>query len=147
MKLILKATGFGLIVALAVVGCVPVEPLSEYRPVVDPARTNKVRFERDLEACRVVALQVEADYKKRQQEQMGANIMAGLLVGAIAGAVVGSGSNYQGEMAAYGAATGMAAGAATNDYTQDLVKFGPRRIVDRCMNDRGHKILNDIGRG
>ena len=48
---------------------------------------------------------------------------------------------------AYGAASGMAAGAANNDYTQDLVKFGPRRIVDRCMADRGHTILNDIGRG
>lgn len=147
MKLILKASGFGLITALSLAACAQVEPLSEYRPVVDPARTNKVRFDRDLEACRTVALQVEADYKKRQQEQLGANLMTGLLVGAITGAVVGSGSNYQGEMAAYGAASGMAAGAAANDYTQDLVKFGPRRIVDRCMAERGHKILNDIGRG
>ena len=73
--------------------------------------------------------------------------MAGLVVGALTGAVVGSGSNYQSELVAYGAASGMAAGAASNEYTQDLVKFGPRRIVDRCMADRGHKILNDIGRG
>jgi len=73
--------------------------------------------------------------------------MAGLLVGAITGAVVGGGSNYQGELTAYGAASGMAAGAAANDYSYDLVTFGPRRVVDRCMTERGHTILNDIGRG
>jgi hypothetical protein len=78
---------------------------------------------------------------------MGANIMAGLLVGAITGAVVGSGSSYQGELAAYGAASGMAAGASATDYTHELVTFGPRRIVDRCMAERGHAILNDAGRG
>jgi len=121
--------------------------LTEYRPVVDAERTNMPRFERDLEACRAVAVQVEADYRQRQQEQMGANIMTGLLVGAITGAVVGGGTNYQGELAAYGAASGMAAGAAANDYTHDLITYGPRRIVDRCMTERGHAILNDIGRG
>lgn len=47
----------------------------------------------------------------------------------------------------YGAASGMATGAATDDYTDDLVKFGRRRIVDRCMTERGHVILNDPGRG
>lgn len=78
---------------------------------------------------------------------MAANIMAGLIVGAITGAVVGSGSGYQGELAAYGAASGMAAGAAATDYTHDLVTFGPRRIVDRCMTERGHVVLNNPGRG
>lgn len=90
-----KTQAFGLIAVLAVAGCAELEPLTEYRPVVDPERTNMPRFERDLEACRAVAVQVEADYSQRQQEQMGANIMAGLLVGAITGAVVGSGSDYQ----------------------------------------------------
>lgn len=147
MKIPSTARALGLFGMAAVAGCAELEPLTEYRPVVDPERTNMPQFERDLEACRAVAVQVEADYQKRQQEQMGANIMAGLLVGAITGAVVGSGSNYQGELAAYGAASGMAAGAAANDYTYDLVTYGPRRVVDRCMAERGHTILNDIGRG
>ena len=147
MKTSSTPRAFGMIAILAIAGCAELEPLTEYRPVVDPERTNMPRFERDLAACRAIAVQVEADYRQRQQEQMGANIMAGLLVGAITGAVVGSGSSYQGELAAYGAASGMAAGASATDYTHDLVTFGPRRIVDRCMAERGHPILNDAGRG
>jgi hypothetical protein len=126
MKTSSTPRAFGVLAMLVIAGCAELEPLTEYRPVVDPERTNMARFERDLEACRAVAVQVEADYRQRQEEQMGANIMAGLLVGAI---------------------TGMAAGAASTDYTHDLVTFGPRRIVDRCMAERGHAILNDIGRG
>lgn len=129
--------------ALVLSACVQVEPLAEYRPVVDPGRTNGAKFESDLQACRSIATRVEADYKKRQEEQMAANIMAGLLVGAIAGAAIGDSSDYIAAGAAYGAV----AGAATNDYGYDLVKYGPRRIVDRCMAERGHVILNDIGRG
>lgn len=147
MNFMTKTQTFGLIGVLAVAGCAELEPLTEYRPVVDAERTNMTRFESDLEACRTVAVKVEADYRQRQQEQMGANIMAGLVVGAVTGAVVGSGSSYQGELAAYGAASGMAAGAAANDYSYDLVTYGPRRVVDRCMTERGHTILNDIGRG
>ena len=147
MNFMTKTQVFGMISILAMTGCAELEPLTEYRPVVDKERTNMTRFESDLEACRRVAVKVEADYRQRQQEQMGANIMAGLLVGAVTGAVVGSGSSYQGELAAYGAASGMAAGAAANDYSYDLVTYGPRRVVDRCMAERGHTILNDIGRG
>ena len=147
MQTFSKAAAVGLTIAIAVSGCTELEPLAEYRPVIDPGRTDQVRFESDLDECRAVAIQVEADYKKRQQEQLGANLLTGLVVGALTGAVVGSDSNYQSDLVAYGAASGMAAGAASNEYTQDLVKFGPRRIVDRCMADRGHKILNDIGRG
>jgi len=147
MNFMTKTQAVGLMSVLAMTGCAELEPLTEYRPVVDAERTNMPRFESDLEACRAVAIQVEADYRQRQQEQMGANIMAGLMVGAITGAVVGGGSNYQGELTAYGAASGMAAGAAANDYSYDLVTFGPRRVVDRCMTERGHTILNDIGRG
>ncbi|MFC3086766.1 glycine zipper family protein [Tabrizicola soli] len=147
MKPISKLSFGGFVVMLALTGCAEIEPLTDYRPVVDPSRTNQARFERDLEACRAIAVQVEADYRQRQEEQMAANIMAGLIVGAITGAVVGSGSGYQGELAAYGAASGMAAGAAATDYTHDLVTFGPRRIVDRCMTERGHVVLNDPGRG
>lgn len=132
-----------LIIATALAGCAELEPLAEYRPVVDTKRTNTVRFETDLNECRDIALKVEADYKKRQGEQFAVNLITGILVGAIAGAAIGDNSNS----IATGAAIGGVAGAAANDYTYDLVKYGPRRIVDRCMADRGHKILNDIGKG
>jgi outer membrane lipoprotein SlyB len=143
MELTLR-NAFKLALTAAVLSaCVQAEPITEYRPVVDPGRTNAAKFEKDLQACRAIAVRVEADYKKRQEEQMAANMMAGLLVGAIAGAAIGDSGDYIAAGAAYGAA----AGAATNDYGYDLVKYGPRRIVDRCMSERGHVILNDIGRG
>lgn len=135
----LKRTMAVVLTASFVAGCV--QPLEEYRPVVDPGRTNAAKFERDLTACRSVAKQAEADYTKRQQEQMGANIMAGILIGAIAGAAIGDSSNY----AAAGAAYGAGAGVAATDT--ELAHGGPRRIIDRCMTERGHKILNDLGKG
>ena len=131
---------------LVVTGC-GVEPLVEYTPIVDPYRTNMQKFNKDLVECRSLALSVEADYQKRQKDQALSNALTGALAGAITGAVVGSGSGYQGELTAYGAAVGASTGLASNDYTYDLVKFGPRRVVDRCMADRGHRLLNDIGKG
>lgn len=128
-------------------GCEPMQPLSEYTPVVDPGRVSQAKFQRDLVECRNVALRVEADYKKRQQEELGRNLAVGILAGAVLGAAVGSGTNDVGSYAAAGATYGAAAGAASGDYSYDLVKFGPRRVVDRCMANRGYAILNDIGRG
>ncbi|MBK1634356.1 glycine zipper family protein [Rhodovulum adriaticum] len=139
--------GAALVAALALGACAELEPLTEYRPVVDPQRTNMAAFERDLVQCRQVALELEADYRKRQQEQAGQQMMVGLIAGALVGAAAGTNSGNQGELIAYGAATGAAAGAASTDYTRDLVRYGPRRVVDRCMAERGHSILNDIGRG
>jgi len=128
-------------------GCAEREPLAEYRPVVDPGRTNMSAFEDDLGTCRQIAIALQEDYRERQAAQAGANLMAGLLVGALTGAVVGSGTGYQGRFVAAGALSGATAGASTTDYSYDLVEFGPRRVVDRCMTDRGHSILSDIGRG
>lgn len=127
---------------LALSGCVQPVALADYRPVVDPGRTNAAKFESDLTACRNIALKVEADYKQQQQSEMATNMIAGLIVGAALGAAVGNSDG-----AAYGAAYGATAGAASGDYTHDLVKFGPRRIVDRCMTERGHVVLSDLGKG
>lgn len=127
--------------------CEPPEQLTDYRPVVDPGRTNAAKFESDLVACRNIAVTVEADYKKKQTDQMVAGLIAGALVGAATGAVVGNNTGYKNDYILAGTAAGAAGGAASTDYSYDLVKFGPRRIVDRCMADRGHSILNDPGRG
>jgi len=126
---------------MTLLGACVSEPLTEYRPVVDPSKSSPARFEQDLAACRSIALQAEAEYKRRQDEQMGQNIMAGLIVGAIAGAAIGDSGNYAAAGAAYGAGAGMAA------TDTELAYGGPRRIVDRCMADRGHVILSDLGRG
>lgn len=131
----------------ALVACEEVEPLSKYTPIVDPAKVSQSKLNSDLDACRAIALKVEADYKERQKRQMMQNMVAGLIAGAITGAVVGSGTHHQGDYIAAGAGAGAAAGAGSSDYTYDLIKYGPRRVVDRCMNDRGYTILNDIGRG
>lgn len=130
------------IVFCALAACDAPVQLADYRPVVDPGRTDMARFESDLVACRTIATGVEADYRRRQQEEAGRNLLVGLLVGAIAGAAVGGNSDW----AAYGAAAGAASGVAAGDYTHDLVTYGPRRVVDRCMVERGHRVLNDAGR-
>lgn len=118
-----------------------VTPLEEYRPVTDPNARTAARYEKDLSDCYKIAKQAEADYQKRQQEELGANLLAGLIVGALVGAAVGD----SGDWAAYGAATGAAAGVAETDF--ELAHGGPRRIIDRCMTSRGHVVLSDLGSG
>ena len=123
----------------ALSGCV--QTLEEYRPVVDSGATNSVRYERDLAACYSIAKKAEAEYQKRQQDELGANLIAGVLAGALVGAAVGDNSDWAKTGAVYGAA----AGAANTDT--EMAVGGPRRIIDRCMTDRGHRILSDFGRG
>tara|TARA_B100000768_G_scaffold76804_1_gene73194 strand:+ start:254 stop:658 length:405 start_codon:yes stop_codon:yes gene_type:complete len=126
------------IAAVSLSGCV--QTLEDYRPVVDPGAKSSNQYERDLAACYNVAKQAEAAYQKRQEEEMGANLIAGVLAGALIGAALGN-SDTAGASAIYGGA----AGVASTDT--ELATGGPRRIIDRCMGDRGHKILSDLGRG
>lgn len=130
----------GPVTAVLLAGCA--QPgLEAYRPVVDPWRSNAMAYETDLAHCRSIAQQAQAGYQQRQQAELGRNLMTGLLVGAVTGAVIGDTSRAAGAGAAWGAA----AGAAGTDY--ELAQGGPRRILDRCMSDRGHRILSDMGRG
>ena len=45
--------------------------------------------------------------------------------------------------------TGEAVGADNMNYTRDITKFEPTVIVDRCMTDRGYRILSvdELGGG
>ncbi|SIS51080.1 glycine zipper family protein [Phaeovulum vinaykumarii] len=132
---------------LALCACEPVHTLAEYRPVVDTAKVRPARYEADLAQCRAIATQVEAEYKARQEKEMGQQLVAGLLLGALIGAAAGTNSGDQGMFIAQGAAAGAAIGATTpGDYDHDLVTYGPRRVVDRCMTGRGYEILTDPGR-
>jgi len=83
MEVIRKAQGLGLVFILAPAGCAELESLSEYRQVVNPVRTDSDQSEHDPDEYLIADLQVEADYQKRQQEQIGTNIMTGLWVGAL----------------------------------------------------------------
>ena len=56
----------------------------------------------------------------------------GLIFGVIAGAVFG------------GTLGALEGGLAETDY--DPVT-SPRKIVDRCMKNRGYKVLSDLGKG
>ena len=124
--------------ALSLAACAAPEQLAEYRPVAD---AGGPAFERDLAHCRAIATQAEAEYLRRQNAETGANIITGLLVGAVVGQAVGGNSDWT----AYGAASGAASGISATDT--ELAHGGPRRIVDRCLAGRGHRVLSDIGRG
>ncbi|WP_076646461.1 YMGG-like glycine zipper-containing protein [Pontibaca methylaminivorans] len=134
-----KTVIFASALAAALSGC---QKLEDYRPVTDPSAAAAPRYEADLAHCYQIGKAAEADYQKRQQQQM----LAGLLVGAVGGALIGRAvdHSYTGYGAAYGAAAGATSGAASGG---DLAHGGPRRIIDRCMTERGHRVLSDLGRG
>lgn len=121
--------------------------LAEYEPVVDPYKTDMSNFQGDLIQCRGIASEVKVKYEEQASKQALANALAGAVSGAIAGAVVGSGTDYQGDLTAYGAASGAAAGTAASSQYYALARYGPNRIVDRCMANRGYTILSDLGAG
>ena len=117
--------------------------LESYTPVVDPGQTNMTKFNADLPACRAIAENMQIEYLKRQEDEMWLNGLAG----AVAGGMIGSTFESVPNATANGAKLGAAVGIANSTNDQDLVTYGPRRIVDRCMADRGFAILNDPGRG
>lgn len=132
MKPLLSALALPLLLA----GCV--QPLAEYTPVVDPARSGP-GYQADLAECRAIAAGAEAEYNQRATDQM----VAGIIVGGLVGAAVGNA--YGGSYGNEGAAWGAALGASTADT--ELAAGGPRRIIDRCLAGRGHAVLNDLGQG
>ena len=125
------------IVFCAVSGCV--QTLEEYRPVVDPNARYIGNYDKDLAGCYSIAKRAEADYIKRQEAEMGANLIGGLLAGALVGADVNDSSDW----AKTGAVYGGVAGEANTDT--EMAVGSPRRIIDRCMTERGHKIFSDLG--
>ena len=117
-------------VTLAACGYQP--SLSDYRPVVDSHTTDMSAYEADRGQCVGIALQAQAEYEHQQKAQRESNMTIGLIVGAVAGAAVG------------GTLGALEGGLAETDY--DPVT-SPRKIVDRCMKNRGYDILSDLGKG
>ena len=134
------------VVALSTLAACGYQPsLSDYRPVVDSYTTNMVSYEADRGQCVSVALQAQAEYERQQKAERQSNITICLVIGAIAGAAVGSVTGDAGDGAVVGATMGaLEGGLAETDY--DPVT-SPRKIVDRCMKNRGYDILSDMGKG
>ena len=117
---------------LALAACGYQPSLGDYRPVVDSYNTDMAAYEADRGQCVAVAMQAQAEYDRQQRLKWESNMTIGLIVGAIAGAAVGG---------TLGALDGR---LAETDY--DPVT-SPRKIVDRCMKNRGYKNLSDLGKG
>ena len=159
-KAYLRSAIAGVFLALTITGCAQDSAridLTTYAPVIDVKGQgyDQSDFARDLDECRALGVRVQAQYEAQQKKERD-DAMASALVGALAGAVVGHavGSNndyHTGRSATtgalYGSAIGGAVAAENLDYTRDITKFGPTIIVDRCMTDRGYKILSVQGFG
>ena len=132
-------------VTIGLAGCGYQPSLSDYRPVVDSFTTDMAAYEADRGQCVSVALQAQAEYERQQREKRESNMTIGLIVGAIAGAAIGSASGDAGDGAIVGGTMGaLEGGLAETEY--DPVT-SPRKIVDRCMKNRGYEILSDMGKG
>lgn len=131
--------------------------LATYAPVVDVEGQGHdlATYHGDLDDCRYLGMKVQATYeeqRRKEQAQAAQSAAIGALVGAVAGHAIGQHNDrHSGRSATagalYGGAVGAAVGAEGVDYTRTMAKFGPTAVVDRCMTDRGYKILSAEGFG
>jgi outer membrane lipoprotein SlyB len=139
------ARAFSLAATLFLAACGYQPSLSDYRPVVDSFTTDMAAYEVDRGQCVTIGLQAQVEYERQKKAQRESNMTIGLIVGAIAGAAVGSVSGDAGDGAVVGGTFGaLEGGLAETGY--DPVT-SPRKIVDRCMKNRGYDILSDMGKG
>ena len=137
----MKVAKVSLIGVITMLGACGLEPLNEYVPIVESFSVDETNFNADLEECRTIALNVEGEYRKQQEEKMWKKIGAeqrfrlSLLTGLPM-------ENYDFVLETDSQLEDL----NQNDYTYDLVKFGPKGVVNRCLSNRGHKLLNDKGR-
>ena len=126
-----------------------------YAPVIDVKGQgyDLATYYNDLDECRVLGMKVQMAYEEQRQREQDAQAQAAI-VGALVGAAVGHGlaqhnDNHAGRGATTGAVAGAAIGASTSpvDYSHTMAKFGPTAVVDRCMSDRGYRILSAEGYG
>ena len=130
----------------ALTGCAT-NNLSEYTPVVDTYNTDMDKFQTDLIQCRGVAALAKVKYDEHASKMAMQNILVGAVVGAAIGSAIGDSTIDQGGFTELGAVAGAAAGADSAANAQLIAKYGPNKIVDRCMDNRGYAVLNDVGSG
>ena len=88
----------------------------------------------------MIATQAEAALKQQHDEQLGRNILAGAVISTVIGSAAGFGTANSSDNALKGAVFGALAG--TTDSTEHI-KLGPRRIMDRCIANRGYDLSNN----
>ena len=125
--------------------------LATYSPVIDIYQYDTAQINNDMSQCRQLALTAQSNYEKQQAEEQ-AEILTSAVVGALVGAAVGNaldGNDDSGTTvgAIYGAGIGASSAAEANDYNRLITKFGPTAIVDKCMANRGYRILSTTGYG
>ena len=135
-----------LVIGTPLVGCTGAQVLGDYRPAIDPQKTNLVKFETDLGACREIAFAQYEKYRKEALNQAFASALAGALTGALTGAIVGDAYGHGSFGARTGAKLGAVYGVTASAWTADP-KAASARVIDRCLTQRGHTILSDLGRG
>jgi len=139
------ATAAGMVVVIGFAGCGYEPALRDYRPVVDSYTTDMAAYEADRGECISIATQAQVEYERQQKAKRESNLTIGLVIGAIAGAAIGSTTGDAGDGAVVGATMGALEGGLA-DTSYDPVT-SPRKIVDRCMLNRGYELLNDAGKG
>ena len=125
--------------------------IAGYSPVIDTYLYDLNQYNVDLNQCRSLGQAAQAKYEEQQSKEQ-ADMMASIIVGSLVGAAVGNavdGNNDSGTTlgATYGAAVGASVAAENDDYDRLFVKFGPTAVVDKCLANRGYKILSKEGYG
>ena len=121
-------------VVSALAGCA-YQP-SKHTPLVMSPSAN---FDRDLQECRRIG---DEAGKRYWDEAVGVEVgsaIGGMVVGAALGSTINS------DYALAGAAAGGVAGSASagSPTTQAVAKTS--RVIDRCMINKGHKVISDLG--
>lgn len=98
---------------------------AQYRPLIDSANVDAVRYEGDLYDCQAYARQVSGAQERA---------VVGALFGALLGAAVGHGTGYGNRLAALGALSGAAQGGVQGNESQQAV-------ITRCLSGRGYSVL------
>lgn len=108
-----------LLVVLIVAGCTPppqMESIYDYRPIVDLANIDEVKYESDLAECIKLGAIAQAEIMERAEEEHKAKEWIEFWNG-----------------------------PQPRIYNETMLHFAPRRVVDRCMEKRGHPALNIHG--
>ena len=143
---------FWLIVSIGLSGCETSHEIDvhSYSPVIDTYRVADIeQYNTDLRQCRAIGQRAQQTYlaeRQKEKDRAKQNFVIGALVGAAIGNAL-DGDDDSGTTV--GAAVGALSATDINDtnYTDIMADFGPGRVIDRCMADRGYDILSTEGVG
>jgi outer membrane lipoprotein SlyB len=100
-----------------------------YTPLVDTQGLDMARYSADLDSCRSMAKQINAN----QQEMQG--MIGGAILGAALGAALGGGSRFNQQMAVAGGGGGLAGAGVRARGKQE-------NVLANCMAGRGYRVLD-----